>query len=218
VVDRDLLIALVAQLPQVFLIAIALGAVIRFRQPISRFLEKRDTSLSVLGFSIDLKASDIAEAMRVRSEQTGMLSETDPTWVGTGQIADRARRLEGQIGGRTILWVDDHPEGNRIERRLLRRMGVFVETVRTNDEAVIVLEDATERMSLIISDIKRDNGSSGLALVKDIATRPGHPPIVLYVGRPSEDRAIPPDVFGVTSRPDALLNLVMDALDRQPPR
>jgi hypothetical protein len=92
--DRDVLIALVAQLPQLFLIALALGAIIRFRQPLSRFLEARDTSLSAFGFRIDLKASDIAEAMRIRSAQVGTLPPLDPTWVGTGQIAERAKAAQ----------------------------------------------------------------------------------------------------------------------------
>jgi DNA-binding NtrC family response regulator len=120
------------------------------------------------------------------------------------------------LQGRTILWVDDQPTGNRIERRLLRQMGVFVETVTSNDQAMTVLTDPAESISLVISDIQRASGPSGLDLVKSLAARPGHPSIILYIGRRDDNRPLPTGAFGLADRPDELLNLVMDALDRMP--
>jgi DNA-binding NtrC family response regulator len=114
------------------------------------------------------------------------------------------------------LWADDHPEGNRLERRLLRQMGVFVESVTTNAQAKEVLNDESERISLIITDVRRDAGASGLELVSEITARQNHPPVVLYVAALDASKPTPAGVFGITNRPDALLNLVMDALDRRP--
>ena len=79
-----------------------------------------------------------------------------------------------------------------------------------------VLNDPAESISLVISDIQRASGPFGLDLVHSLAARPGHPSIVLYVGKRDDERPLPPGAFGLADRPDELLNLVMDALDRMP--
>ena len=119
-------------------------------------------------------------------------------------------RLGSQVG--QSLWIDDHPEGNRIERRMLRQMGIFTEAVTTSAGAAAVLDDPANKIDLIITDVGRDDGSpGGLALLEGIG---GRRPVILYVGRVDRNRVTPAGAFGITDRPDELLNLVMDALDR----
>lgn len=216
--DRELVLALVNVSPQILVVAVVIVALVRFRAPLARFLETRDTAVSAFGFRIELKASDVEAAMRARASVIGDIPKADPSWAATGQVADRASRLREHIAGRTVLWVDDHPEDNRIERRLLRQMGIFVEMTTTNQEAEQTLGDPAERIDLIISDIKRDDGSSGLELLNRLTTRQVAPPLVFYVGRLPVERPTPSEAFAITNRPDALLNLVMDALDRQAAR
>ena len=38
--------------------------------------------------------------------------------------------------------------------------------------------------------------------------------VIYYVGRPNLDAGVPAGAFGVTNRPDQLLQLVVDALSR----
>lgn len=41
-----------------------------------------------------------------------------------------------------------------------------------------------------------------------------HQPVIYYIGRPDPGAGVPPGAFGVTNRPDQLLQLVIDALSR----
>ena len=130
-------------------------------------------------------------------------------------IVERAERVAPKVVGRLVLWVDDHPENNRTERRLLRQLGVFVEAVAANREAMSVLSD-TEPVDLIISDVKRDDGSSGLDLLPALRAQGIRPAIIFYAGALQPELGVPARAFGITNRPDELLNLVMDALERRP--
>ena len=41
-----------------------------------------------------------------------------------------------------------------------------------------------------------------------------HQPVIFYIGRPEPGAGVPAGAFGVTNRPDQLLQLVVDALSR----
>jgi CheY-like chemotaxis protein len=112
--------------------------------------------------------------------------------------------------------VDDHPENNAVERKMLRQMGIFVEPVTTNADGLAALADPDDHFDLVLSDIGRDDGSpDGLALLDAVRRMSDPPPVILYIGRVDPSRTQPPGAFGITDRPDILLNLVMDALDRR---
>src|SRR4051812_9985687 len=87
-------------------------------------------------------------------------------------VADRAKRSAKQLVGRTILWVDDHPEWLIGERRLVRRMGMFVEAALSNQEASRTLADPANAIDIVVSDIKRDEGPSGLQILEFVAAMP----------------------------------------------
>jgi CheY-like chemotaxis protein len=214
-VDRDILLAIIAIGPQlvIFLAVAFLGA--RYRDSISRLVGNRVTSVSVFGFKVDLQPDQVDEAVKNRAPRTDAVEPSPPAHHGTSsQLVARANRLADRLNGRTLLWVDDEQENNRTERRMLRSTGIFVETATSNDQALRVLDDPSETISLVISDIRRASGESGLDLVQSIAQRPHAPRVVLYIGKVDRDRPAPAGVFGVADRPDDLLNLVMDALDR----
>jgi CheY-like chemotaxis protein len=222
--DREIVLAILAIAPQLIVLGIVAIAGARYREQISRALGSRVTSVSVLGFKMDLSAAAVDDAVASRTKPDGGSSgspvadrlASSKAASSSAQVVQRAHRMAPHLQGRTILWVDDQPTGNRIERRLLRQMGVFVETVTSNDQAMTVLNDPAESISLVISDIQRASGPSGLDLVQSLAVRPGHPSIVLYIGKRDDQRPLPPGAFGLADRPDELLNLVMDALDRMP--
>jgi len=39
-------------------------------------------------------------------------------------------------------------------------------------------------------------------------------PVIFYIGYPDPSKGVPPHAFGITHRPDELLHLIMDALER----
>lgn len=109
-----------------------------------------------------------------------------------------------------VLWVDDHPEGNREEIGALQQMGLFVETALSNLEAAERLRG--RQYDLLISDIKRDQSESDLAGLD--LPREAHPdrnrlpPVVYYVGTVISPRTA--DGYPVTNDPEQLLNLVSE--------
>jgi CheY-like chemotaxis protein len=209
--DRDLLLAIIAILPQLVLVGLVVALAVGFRGPLARLLDERVSSVSAFGVKVDLRPADVDDAVQKR-----MTATNDPGPTGAGeQVVERAKRMAERLAGRTILWVDDRPDGNRIERRMLRQMGIFTEVVTSNAQAAAVLDDPAETIGLIISDISRDDESAdGRALIEAIRARSRSLPVVLYVERLDRARGTPAGAFGITNRPDQLLNLVMDALDR----
>jgi CheY-like chemotaxis protein len=219
--DREVVLAVIAILPQLVFVGLAVAFAVRFRQPVARLLEERVSSVSAFGVKVDLRPAEVEAAVKDRigheaEGPTGQIATNELAPIAAGeQVVERAKRLASRLAGRTILWVDDHPEGSRVERRMLRQMGIFTEAAATNAQSMAVLDDPAETIDLIISDIGRDDGSpAGPELIEALRGRSSRPPIVLYVGRLDRGRGTPAGAFGITNRPDELLNLVMDALDR----
>jgi hypothetical protein len=65
----------------------------------------------------------------------------------------------------------------------------------------------------VISNISRNgNPDEGLQMLK--AIRDESPPIVFYILNLDESRGTPPGSFGITNRPDELMHLLLDVLER----
>lgn len=134
--------------------------------------------------------------------------------VGTSApVMRRATVVQRALQGARILWIDDEPDGNALERATLGTFGVVVRTALSGEEAKRVLRG--ERFDLVISDISRPGES--LAGIKDLPLlRLIAPdlPVIFYIMR-MEPRGVPAGAFGITARPDELLHLCMDALERR---
>jgi CheY-like chemotaxis protein len=109
-----------------------------------------------------------------------------------------------------VLWIDDHPENNSWERRSLEAFGVVFVTVQTTPSALAVL--ARERFDVIISDIGRDSGPSGLAALPGLQAAIPRVPVIFYVGDLTP--GTPAGAFGIANDPEELLHLLMDVLAR----
>jgi CheY-like chemotaxis protein len=215
--EPQVVVALVGVLPQLVLIGVGALLAVRYRGPIGQFVSTRVGSVSALGLRFDLKAPDIDAAVATKAASFTSTSglSNPPT---SQEISDRAKRLAPHIAGRTVLWVDDDPAGNRIERRLLTGLGITVDIALSNDEARQVLSDERAAIDLVISDIKRDGPASGMDLLPVLNAAPRHPRLIFYILDYDPSRVTPEGAFGITNRPDVLLDLVMDALDRLPER
>ena len=128
-----------------------------------------------------------------------------------------------------MLWVDDDPEGNRAERRMLQAFGVMVDTARTNPEALRML--GLHQYNMVITDIARGNDADdGKALATDIArgndaddgkalavqmqSRWASMPVIFYIADLKRELGTPAYGFGITNRPDHLLHYVVDVVAR----
>jgi len=84
-----------------------------------------------------------------------------------------------------VLWVDDHPENNSVERAYLESRKVAVYQVVTSEEALQLL--AMYEYGAVISDMNRnDKPLDGITLVKEMRRRGDRTPFVLYSVVPSE--------------------------------
>ena len=84
-----------------------------------------------------------------------------------------------------VLWVDDHPENNSVERDYLERGKVAVYQVVTSEEALQLL--AMYEYDAVISDMNRnDKPLEGINLVKEMRRGGDRTPFVLYSVVPSD--------------------------------
>jgi hypothetical protein len=156
----------------------------------------------------------------VSTEEVNELLSDDPTlkaeifelWKDS-PVLRRARHAEPLLRGAHVLWIDDHPEWNALERQFLEAFGLRILFVRTTDSALTCLDD--ERFDLIVSDIARgDNEREGIDALPQLRSTAPQLPVVFYVAR-LLGGGPPPGAFGITNRPSDLLHLCMDALERR---
>jgi CheY-like chemotaxis protein len=148
------------------------------------------------------------ELDRIIEERDAQVSEQERS-----HVMRRAQRLAPVLQGARILWVDDQPENNRTEQRILTTLGVEVDSVRSTDEALNRLKQAS--YDVLISDMARDTPDAGLQLLGEARKRGSMLPTVFYVGYADPARGTPPYALGIADQPADLLHYVFDALERQ---
>jgi len=84
-----------------------------------------------------------------------------------GSIA-KSKRLLSHMSSRRkrILWVDDHPDNNRLERIAFREIGIQCDLARDTKEALDLL--GRREYSAIISDFSRQNKRAGYQLLDHV--------------------------------------------------
>jgi CheY-like chemotaxis protein len=97
-----------------------------------------------------------------------------------------------QHATRTILWVDDKPEGNACEIAQVESLGTRVVTARSTAEGMNVMR--SEAVTAIISDMGRheENGyrsEAGLELLKALRGAGFDQPFLMYTGKRGAERA-----------------------------
>lgn len=127
----------------------------------------------------------------------------------------RARQHLNTFRNARILWVDDYPENNRNERRMFRQLNVDVNNAKNTKEALEMLR--CDIYDLVISDIARDDKDdpNGLQFLSELRNTGDDTPVIFYVGVMAPGEGVPEHAFGITRRPDELLHLTLDALERK---
>jgi hypothetical protein len=128
------------------------------------------------------------------------------------RIARRAARNYEVLAGASILWVDNDPSSVRREQELLRDLGVErIDTATATAEATAMIDKRTYQ--LVISDMKRDESpKAGEELLARVG--PDAPPVIIYLLDYKPELGVPDGAFGITDRPDVLIDLILDALER----
>ena len=127
------------------------------------------------------------------------------------KLSTRLARRHDVLRGARILWVDDAPIQNRVERAVFRRLGASVENALSTEEALSALR--RDEFDVIITDMARDSATSGLELRDALATL-SETPLIGYIGS-VDDRGAPPGFFSFTDRPDQLVHAVINPLEHR---
>ena len=203
---------LVKIIPSILWFLLVLIIIWKFYRPI------RDELLpNLIGFkAMGVELSFIKEFIDAAIE----LAEKSPQWkveistTDKERALNRAQRHLNIFRGTQILWVDDHPENNFNEIRMFRRLKVHIDIANCTEDAFEKLKNV--HYDLVLSDIARDEESTaGLDFLKHFREIDKATPVIFYIGVTDPTKGTPVAAFGITNRPDELLHLTLDALERK---
>jgi len=230
---------LVKLIPAVLWVFVAVWALILFKGDIRKLLG-RAKGVKALGIELSLAQEELdraAQEAAAPADEAVEKAEQDleradelisfrlsPDEVRAEYIARPEQRSKALRRAQTIvpalepgaqvLWVDDHPENNRNERRVLQSLGIFVDEVRSTEEALASLRRAS--YDLVLSDMARDgDAEAGLRMLSAMRTGGIDVEVIFYVGLINPLAGVPPGAFGITARPDELVHYVLDVLERR---
>jgi hypothetical protein len=197
----DLLAAVATTLLWVGLIAFIVW---RFEEPIKRDLLPRISGVGIMGWRLDL-------AERVTDEALQKPDYSPPP--NAGDILLRRLKASGDLlREASILWLDDHPVNNVVERRFLARTGAWVETVRSTAEAKEALRWA--RYDTVVADLDRDAERPTPRIAEEAAALLRGTPVIYYISDLDPKLGTPAGALGITDKPDELYELVITAVER----
>lgn len=203
--SEQILIELIRLIPSflgALVVAVLLGV---FYRPIRHELIPRMSGFKAFGLGVAL----LREQLDSAAERRG----ADVPVAEREQVLRRAQRAAPALRGARILWVDDHPENNTYEREAMLSLGAFVDIAKSSTEGRSMMSHS--RYDLLISDIDRAGvPDEGLRFLRQMHECNSRPRTIFYVGRVEQERGVPAHAFGIADRPDELLHLVMDALER----
>jgi CheY-like chemotaxis protein len=165
----------------------------------------RVSKVGVGGIEISLATAELK-----RAKHDEPVSDDQATVLGAriSRAAELVRRAR-------LLWVDDQPANNQYERRYLRSAGMTIVNATTTDDALRVLDEFD--FDVVITDMSRpESATAGLDLARRMRSAGHDQPVVAYVGRVDRGKPTPVELFGITARPDDLVHLILDALERTP--
>ena len=204
-------VELIKVIPSILWFLLALVLLALFYRPIRDEILPNLTGLKTLGVEFSFVRESINAAIE--------LAEKSPQWQVEVSAADkeqalrRARQHLALFRDAQILWVDDHPENNLNERRMFRQLKADVDTAKSTSEALEMLQRGN--YDLVLSDMSRENDTTAGLEFLDRLRKEKTTPVIFYVGVFDSAKGVPAKAFGITNRPDELLHLTLDALERK---
>lgn len=212
--SEKLIVTLIQSLPGILWALLAFAIFAFFYKPVRYELLPKIGALRLMGFELSfrqMRAVSRAISLAEKSEKWGVdISETDKE-----RVLARIKRHGDVLRDARVLWIDDAPENCRNERKMFHEMQVMVDLALSGHDAFRRLE--WSEYDLIISDIARDDdNTAGLKFLQEYQKKYQTVlPVIFYIGVYQPEKGIPPYAFGVTNRPDELVHLTLDALERK---
>jgi CheY-like chemotaxis protein len=216
--STEIWVELIRLVPTLLWVALVIGVVLILRTQLrARLSDLVGLKVGMSGVEATFLTQQLERAEEVAKASQG--GNGDPDGGSAEAIRSepslvirRAERNADALHGARILWVDDHPQNNYYERNILQSLGVKVSTALTTEEALPMI--ARQRFDLIITDRSRGSDpDAGITLLNALREQGSHPSIIFYASQAI--RPLPDGAFGSTNRPEQLLHLVMDVLERE---
>jgi hypothetical protein len=100
------------------------------------------------------------------------------------------------------------------EQLMFEALGATASFKNTSAEGLAFL--TKNPIDIVLSDMNREGKANEGALFAERVWQAGRrAPVVIYTGDDQAGKSVPPYVFGITNRPDELVHLVMDVLERK---
>jgi CheY-like chemotaxis protein len=160
-----------------------------------------------LAHAESLSTDDKIRIFLLADDLTNMIPGAQPT----RPIAPPRTTFPIGLNMRRIVWVDDHPEWTRMERRWFEELGADVTPVFSNEQAVEESKLQGEP-HLVVSDIAREEAEDGTHLAVRFAAAGMKPPILYYVGWVDPEKPMPGGAVATTSDPADLLREALEIL------
>ena len=206
---NKLLIEIIQIIPDILWIVLAFVALNYLYKLLNKHVLPYMKSLSVYGVEIELlrTINSIIEIAEKHKEWKVDVSKKEKT-----NVINRVQKNYHLFHDTSILWFDDRPNTLSNEIRMFQQFGVKIDMISSLSDAISKLK--TEKYTIIISDIKRESSEeSGINTLKKIIDKGYTIPTIFYVGR-LKSKGTPPHAFGITNKPNELLHLVIDILER----
>lgn len=203
--------------PQIALLALVVFLATRLDK--LEALLARTSKFKVAGLEVELGrqgAEQLKSALYEGKLRSTVLKDVTMTPEEVETVMQRAIARSELLEQRKILWIDDRPANNIHEIAAFAKVGLEVTPAPGDREAKRMLKNRDHGFCLVLSDMERYGVSDAGKRFLNSYLRPEHPdlPVIFYITKIDRDRGAPAGAFGVTNRPDELLHLVLDALER----
>lgn len=211
VLTDKLLLELIKNLPAILWFLLVFVVVLLFYKPIRHELLPNLSGFKAMGVEFSFVKNSISAAIKL-AEKSEQWKVTIPD-EDEKRVLDRVKRHLPLFQDVRVLWIDDNPDSLRNERKMLERLQVDIDLALNDAEAQKFLRSG--KYDLILSDIARGNDSTaGLKFLQEYGKTKRRVPFIFYIGTLSPEKGVPAYAFGITNRPDELLHLMLDALER----
>ncbi len=172
--------------PALIWAAVALLALLLFKSPIRDLIERiRAVSFDTTGFKLEAAASLALSTAKAVAD--GRLN-APPSAAKIAETVERAipRSAMEKLFSASILWVDDRPNNNIIERNMFEELGLRIELAASTEEALEIIK--YQEFAVIISDMGRPpDRQAGYTLLGKLLNENNSTPFVIYSGSNDPD-------------------------------
>lgn len=213
------LIAAIAQLVGVLVWPAALVFFfVYFRSSLRSFISNLgELSIRTPGIEATAKrqveaAAALGAAQAVHEPGDGAAKATvDPRDIAEALPSPRAQR---RLQGSRILWVDDRPDNNLLERKALEALGIEIDLSTSTTDAIEQI--GRRSYDLIISDMGRPPDSrAGYTLLDSLREAGDSTPFIIYASSRAPEyvkESRQHGAIGTTNSPQELISMVTKAL------